>query len=87
MAKATTKTTNKTDVKSKTNNIKKTIKHGFNTLFTVIKTLGSLGGGAYLVLSGIEQNNMVFMAIGAVILAYGIIVLVSLTHTATRIKA
>ena len=80
MAKATTKT-------NKTNNIKATIKHGFNTLFTVVKTLGSLGGGAYLVLSGIEQNNAVFMAIGAVILAYGIIVLVSLTHSATRIKA
>lgn len=87
MAKATTKTTKKSDIKSKTNNIKKTIKHGFDTLFTVLKTLGSLGGGAYLVLSGIEQNNIVFMSIGAIILAYGIIVLVSLTHTATRNKA
>lgn len=80
MAKATTKTT-------KINNIKSTIKDGFNTLFTVVKTLGTLGGGAYLVLSGIEQNNAVFMAIGATILAYGIIVLVSLTHFVTKNRA
>ena len=80
MAKAITKIT-------KINNIKSTIKHGFDTLFTVVKTLGSLGGGSYLVLNGIEQNNAVFIAIGAVILAYGIIVLVSLTHVATKHRA
>lgn len=76
-----------TDTKSvKTNNIKQIIINGFNTLFTVVKILGSLGGGAYLLIAGIEQNNPVFMGLGAVLTAYGIIILVLTAHVATKYR-
>lgn len=63
--------------------IKSNIEHGFRTGFVTGKILGFIAGGAYLVGMGINQNNVVFMGLGAVIGAYAIIVLVSTAHSAT----
>lgn len=74
---------NKKTVK-KINNFKQSVVDGFNTLFTVVKIVGGGTGGAYLLINGIAQNNVVFMALGAVISAYSIIVLVPIAHIATK---
>lgn len=63
--------------------IKSTIEHGFRTAFVTGKIVGFAGGASYLIASGITQNNIVFMGLGAVIGAYAIIVLVITAHSAT----
>lgn len=68
----------------KFNNFKQTVSDAFNTLWSTIKVVGSGAGGAYLVLTGIQQNNVVFMALGAVLVGFGIMVLVTIAHLATK---
>lgn len=63
--------------------IKSNIEHGFRTAFVTGKIVGFAAGASYLIASGITQNNVVFMGLGAVIGAYAIIVLVSTAHSAT----
>lgn len=63
--------------------IKTTIGHAFRTAFVTGKIVGFAGGASYLIASGITQNNIVFMGLGAVIGAYAIIVLVITAHSAT----
>lgn len=77
-------TTQKTQKWAQIKNIKKTIIEVANTTFTVGKVLGIGGGGAYLLTNGIQQHNLVFLAIGALLAAYATVVLVSTTHIATK---
>jgi len=87
MAKTTQKTGNKS-VK-KINNIKesqalKWINLAFNTSFTVGKIVGCGGSSTYLIATGLQQMNVVMLALGAVLGAYGIVVLVSTSYAATN---
>jgi hypothetical protein len=82
MSKTTQKTT-KTNKRFDWKKIRSTIEHGFRTAFVTGKIVAFASGASYLIASGITQNNVVFMGLGAVIGAYAIIVLVSTAHTAT----
>lgn len=69
---------------NKINKFKQTVSEVFNTAFTTGKIAGAGVGGAYLITTGIDATNIVFMSIGAVLVGYSIIVLVSTAHIATK---
>lgn len=69
---------------NKINRFKQTVSDIFNTAFTAGKIAGAGVGGAYLLTTGMNETNVVFMAIGAVLVGYSIIVLVSTAHIATK---
>lgn len=68
----------------KINKFKQTVSDAFNALWSTVKVAGGGTGGAYLIVNGIDQNNVVFLALGSVIAAFAIIVLVSIAHIAAK---
>jgi len=91
MAKATTKKTAQVENKQTKkmpswSTIWQNIVHWFFTALTTVKILGVGGAGVVLILNGMSKTDAVYIGLGAVLTAYGIIILVLTAHVATKYR-
>ena len=87
MAKTTQKAVNSAKKTKKINwaNAWKETKLGAYTALTSTKILGVGGLGAYLITTGMNKTDVVYMACGAILAGYAIVILVSTTHISTKV--
>lgn len=90
MSKATTNKTAKpvaTNSKFKMpnwSNVWKNTVEIFHTTVIAVKVMGVGSGAAYLINAGMSRTDVVYMALGAVLAAYAILVFVSTAHMAVK---
>lgn len=90
MAKTTTHKTAKSVEKTNKFNMPKwsviwsNVVEMFFTGITTVKVLGVGSAAAYLIVTGMNKTDVVYMGLGAVLAGYAIVVFVSTAHIATK---
>jgi len=58
---------------------------GFFTAVTFIKVIGVGAVAAYLIVNGMHRTDVVYLAVGAIMAGYAIVVFVTTAYTATKL--
>jgi len=93
MSKATTKKTAKVETKTSKkftmpnwSNVWKNIVEIVHTVVIAAKVMGVGAAAAYLIQAGMSRTDVVYVALGAVLAGYAIVVFVSVAHFAVKAK-